>query len=83
MNKLSSRLTVGFSSAAHTLSHLVVLLYATVVLALEREWDLSYAELFALSIPMTVMFDAAFAYTPSLLTRDFASRRSSRLSKEN
>src|SRR3990172_2322626 len=59
MNKLSSGLTVGFSSVAHTLSHLVVLLYATVVLALEREWGLSYAELFALSIPMTVMFGAA------------------------
>ena len=58
MNKLSNGLTVGFTSAAHTLSHLVVLLYATVVLALEREWGLSYSELFALSIPMSVMFGA-------------------------
>ena len=58
MNRLSSGLTVGFTSAAHTVSHMVVLLYATVVLALEREWGLSYSELFALSLPMTVMFGA-------------------------
>jgi MFS family permease len=59
MDKLSSRLTVGFASVAHSYSHLFILLYATVVLALEREWGMSYAELFALSLPMSVMFGAA------------------------
>ena len=36
----SARLTIGLASVAHTYSHLFVLLYATVVLALEREWGL-------------------------------------------
>ena len=49
-------LTVGFASIAHAYAHLVVLLYATVVLILEDKWSMSYAELFALSIPMTIMF---------------------------
>ena len=47
---------VTFASLAHAYAHLVVLLFATVVLVLEDEWSMSYAELFALSIPMTVMF---------------------------
>ena len=49
-------LTVGFASIAHAYAHLVVLLYATVVLILEDKWSMGYAELFALSIPMTIMF---------------------------
>ena len=36
-------LTVGFASAAHAYAHLVVLLFATVVLVLEDEWAMSYA----------------------------------------
>jgi MFS family permease len=56
MTRLSSTLTLAFASAAHTYSHLFVLLYATVVLALEQQWGLGYAELFALSIPGTVLF---------------------------
>src|SRR5690606_31437787 len=43
----------------HTYSHLFTLLYATVVLVLEREWGLGYDTLFALSIPMSVLFGAA------------------------
>ncbi|MBT06684.1 MAG: MFS transporter [Rhodospirillaceae bacterium] len=49
-------LTVGFASVAHAYAHLVILLYATVVLILEDKWSMGYAELFALSIPMTIMF---------------------------
>ncbi len=56
MSRTASVLTLGFASVAHTFSHLFVLLYATVVLALEREWGMGYAELFALSIPGTVLF---------------------------
>lgn len=59
MQRHAGFLTLSFSSLAHTYSHLFTLLYATVVLVLEREWGLSYAELFALSIPMSVLFGAA------------------------
>jgi len=52
-------LTLGFSAVAHAYSHLFTLLYATIVLMLEREWHLSYAELIALSLPMNVMFGVA------------------------
>jgi MFS family permease len=58
MSKQSHTLTLGLSSIAHTYSHLFTLLYATVVLVLEKEWGLSYAELIALSLPMTVLFGA-------------------------
>ena len=56
LSRKQGLLTVGFASIAHAYAHLVVLLYATVVLILEDKWSMSYAELFALSIPMTIMF---------------------------
>ncbi|MDP6350886.1 MAG: MFS transporter [Alphaproteobacteria bacterium] len=59
MNRHAAAWTLAFSSIAHAYAHLFVLLYATVVLVLEGRWGLSYAELFALSIPMSVMFGAA------------------------
>lgn len=59
MSRSSGFLTLVFSSLAHTYSHLFTLLYATVVLVLEREWGMSYDTLFALSIPMSVLFGAA------------------------
>ncbi len=55
----NSRVTLGFAGVAHSYAHLFVLLYATVVLALEREWQLPYAQLFALAMPGTVMFGLA------------------------
>lgn len=55
----SPKLALAFASVAHSFSHMFVLFYATVVLVLEREWGLSYAELFALSIPGAVMFGVA------------------------
>lgn len=45
---LSARLSVGFSWAGHTMMHITAALYLTVVLALEREWNLSYDELIRL-----------------------------------
>ena len=39
MSRSSGFLTLVFSSLAHTYSHLFTLLYATVVLVLERESD--------------------------------------------
>ncbi|HLT75798.1 MAG TPA: MFS transporter [Ferrovibrio sp.] len=59
MSRHAGILTLSFSSIAHTYSHLFTLLYATVVLVLEREWGLGYDTLFALSIPMSVLFGAA------------------------
>lgn len=59
MARYTGLLTQAFSSIAHSFSHLFTLLYATVVLVLEREWGLSYADLFALSIPMSILFGAA------------------------
>lgn len=59
MSRSAGFLTLVFSSLAHTYSHLFTLLYATVVLVLEREWGMGYDTLFALSIPMSVLFGAA------------------------
>ncbi len=56
MSRHSGTITIGLASIAHTYAHLFILLYATVVLALEQEWGLGYDYLFALSIPATVMF---------------------------
>lgn len=45
---LSARLSVGFSWVGHTMMHITAALYLTVVLALEREWNLPYDELIRL-----------------------------------
>ena len=55
----TATVALGFASAAHTYSHMFVLFFATVVLVLERVWDLPYAELFALSSPGAVMYGLA------------------------
>jgi len=59
MTKLSSNLTLAFSCIAHTYSHLFILLYATVVLVLQREWNMSYADLQWIYVPGFVMFGVA------------------------
>ena len=51
MKQPGSFLPLAFGNVAHSYSHLFMLMYATVVLALEAEWGLSYAELIAVSIP--------------------------------
>ena len=56
--KSSTAVTLAFASVAHTFSHMFVLFFATIVLVLEAEWGLSYAELMALSIPGAVLFGA-------------------------
>ncbi|MBT4686438.1 MAG: MFS transporter, partial [Rhodospirillaceae bacterium] len=55
----TATVALSFASAAHTYSHMFVLFYATVVLVLERVWQMPYAELFALSIPGAVMYGVA------------------------
>ena len=59
MTRTSSTVALGFASAAQTYSHMFALFFATVVLVLERVWELSCAELFALSIPGAVMYGLA------------------------
>lgn len=55
----SSLAVQAVAGVAHSIAHMFVLLFATVVLVLEREWAMGYDSLFALSIPMTVLFGAA------------------------
>lgn len=56
MTRGSTTLTLVFSGTAHAFSHLFILLYATVVLVLEEEWGMDYAELQWLSVPGFVLF---------------------------
>lgn len=49
---------VLFSNFGHLYTHLVLLLYPTVVLALEHEFALSYGELMALSVPGFILVGA-------------------------
>ena len=59
VSRRSALLTQAAAGVAHAIAHMFVLLFATVVLVLEHEWGMGYDSLFALSIPMTVLFGAA------------------------
>lgn len=48
MTPISARLAQGFSLLGHAYMHLLVALFLTVVLALERDWGRSYADLISL-----------------------------------
>ena len=56
--KISETTTIGFSSAGHTLCHLLTLLFPTVLLALEVELELSFKELATLAVPGAFLFGA-------------------------
>src|SRR5215471_15699415 len=58
MSTKSQKLALVFANAGHVLTHLLMLLYPTVVLALERRFALSYGELMLLSLPGTVLYGA-------------------------
>ena len=58
MLKYSETAAIGFASAGHTLCHLLVVLFPTVLLALEVEMELSYKELAALAVPAAFLFGA-------------------------
>jgi FSR family fosmidomycin resistance protein-like MFS transporter len=58
MTPRSVRLAILFANAGHVLTHLLMLLYPTVVLALERRFGLSYGELMLLALPGTVLYGA-------------------------
>ncbi|MCR9073027.1 MAG: MFS transporter [Alphaproteobacteria bacterium] len=56
---ISSRLALGFSCVGHTFSHLLMLLYPTVVLSLEGAWNMSFGDLIALMLAGQILFGAA------------------------
>src|SRR5262249_59338392 len=56
MRSRSAALALGFSSAGHFFAHLLMLLYPTVVLALEGRWGMSYGDLLSLSLGGFVLF---------------------------
>ncbi len=55
----SARLALGFSCIGHTFSHLLMLLFPTVVLSLEVDWDRPFNELIALMLVGQILFGAA------------------------
>ena len=55
-NSTSARLALGFSCVGHTFSHLLMLLYPTVVLSLEVAWDRPFEELIGLMLVGQVLF---------------------------
>src|SRR5229473_6024001 len=59
MTARSARLSMGFSNVGHFFSHLLMLLYPTVVLALEGRFGLTYGELLSLSLAGFILFGAA------------------------
>ena len=63
MTKSSARWAIVFANIGHTLTHLMMLLYPTVVLTLERQLDLSYGSLLWLSVPGLVLY--GFAALPA------------------
>lgn len=54
----SATLALWFSCVGHTYAHLLTMLYLTVVLTLEREWGMGYAELIKLSTLGALLFGA-------------------------
>src|SRR5262249_24509179 len=56
MRSHSAALALGFSSVGHFFAHLLMLLYPTVILALEGRWGMSYGELLSLSLGGFVLF---------------------------
>ncbi len=55
----SNRIAVAFANVAHFYAHVLMLLYPTVVLALEGAFGLSYGELLTLALPGFVLFGVA------------------------
>ncbi len=59
MTKSSARWVLFFANIGHTLTHLMMLLYPTVVLALGARFGLSYGALMWLSVPGMVLYGLA------------------------
>jgi MFS family permease len=59
MTRTSARWVLFFGNIGHTLTHLMMLLYPTVVLRLEAHFGLSYGELMWLFVPGLVLYGVA------------------------
>lgn len=59
MTDSNSRLTLAFSSAGHAFAHLFMLIYPTVVIALEGQFDAPFHELIGLMLIGNILFGAA------------------------
>lgn len=59
MAKPSAGLAQAFSNVGHSYSHILTILYPTVVLALEREWGMAYSELIPLMLAGQILFGVA------------------------
>jgi len=59
MTQSSARWVVFFGNIGHTFTHLMMLLYPTVVLSLETRFALSYGELMWLFVPGLVLYGVA------------------------
>jgi hypothetical protein len=55
----SAKLTMAFSNVGHFFTHFLMLIYATVVLALDGTFALSYGELLSLSLLGFILYGAA------------------------
>jgi MFS transporter, FSR family, fosmidomycin resistance protein len=59
MKNSSATLSIAFSQIGHSMSHIFMLLYPTVVLALEKEFHQSYGELLVLMTLGNILFGVA------------------------
>jgi FSR family fosmidomycin resistance protein-like MFS transporter len=59
MTKASARWALFFANIGHSLTHLLMLLYPTVVLTLETRFGLSYGNLMWLAVPGMVLYGVA------------------------
>ncbi|HKF71738.1 MAG TPA: MFS transporter [Stellaceae bacterium] len=59
MSSRSAALSLAFANVGHLFTHMLMLLYPTVVLALEGRYGLTYGELLALSMPGFVLYGVA------------------------
>ena len=58
MTDRNSQLTLAFSSGGHAFSHFFMLIYPTVVLAMETEFSAPYHQLIALMLVGNILFGA-------------------------
>ncbi len=59
MSSRSANLSLGFSYAGHIYSHLLTLLFPTLVLAIGPEWGMGYEQLLPLALASSILFGAA------------------------
>jgi MFS transporter, FSR family, fosmidomycin resistance protein len=56
MTPRSAGVSLAFSQVGHGFSHLLTLLFPTIVLALEHEWGLTYDQLLPLALAASILF---------------------------